>query len=376
LWGMDGPEARQLLESSARDSNNRVAGNALLGLYRMGESSVLPELVKMASHDSPSFRRTAAWVMGGTGDPRFREVLGRMLSDTSSDVRKNSFTAVGQIRAAVTQVSQTIEWLVSGFAGPKDARISERRVRLAVVRPDGSDCPKILPVQFVMNEDGQPIWSYKVVERPFPEAMSVIFLFPRNIDTTGKAWDNGALRCLNWKRTSDLWCVLHYSAAEDTPAGVDLELPSFIASASQATQAFQQTTNRTDCTGFWTGVRRAVQSGGGAVRGKRHLIVFAPADVGHMPDDSVITAALASRTSVQVVTTAPNGALQEFARRAGGYLHLVEEGAAVEERISMLYLNLLARYEIRYQPVCPEATTLKVRVHTPSGWGENTVPLV
>jgi hypothetical protein len=376
LWGMDGPEARQLLESSTRDSNNRVAGNALLGLYWVGESSVLPELVKMASHDSPAFRRTAAWVMGETGDPRFSEILGRMLADTSSDVRKNSFTAVGQIRAAVTQVSQTTEWLVSGFAGPKDVRISERRVRLAVMTPDGSGCPKVLPAQFIMNENGQPIWSYKVIERPFPEAMSVIFLFPRSIDATGKAWDNGALRCLNWKRTTDLWCVLHYSAAENAPAGADLELPSFIANASQAAQAFQQTTNRTDCTGFWTGVLRAVQRGGGPVRGNRHLIVFAPADVGDMPDDGVITAALASRTSVQVVTTAPNAGLQEFAHRAGGYLHLVEEGTAIEDRISMVYLNLLARYEIRYQPVCPEATTLKVRVHTPSGWGETTVPLV
>src|SRR6185369_4798144 len=37
LWGIDTEEARKLLRSASRDSNNRVAGNALLGLYRMGD---------------------------------------------------------------------------------------------------------------------------------------------------------------------------------------------------------------------------------------------------------------------------------------------------------------------------------------------------
>ena len=33
LWGMDTPEARELLDAASRDGNNRVAGNAWLGLY-------------------------------------------------------------------------------------------------------------------------------------------------------------------------------------------------------------------------------------------------------------------------------------------------------------------------------------------------------
>jgi hypothetical protein len=38
-------------------------------------------------------------------------------------------------------------------------------------------------------------------------------------------------------------------------------------------------------------------------------------------------------------------------------------------------LNLLARYQIRYQPVSPEATILKARVQTASGWGEVKIPI-
>jgi len=71
IWGVDTDQARELLEWATRDGNNRVAGNALVGLYRMGESATLARLAKMAGHDVPGFRRTAAWSMGETGDPRF-----------------------------------------------------------------------------------------------------------------------------------------------------------------------------------------------------------------------------------------------------------------------------------------------------------------
>ena len=53
----------------------------------------------------------------------------------------------------------------------------------------------------------------------------------------------------------------------------------------------------------------------------------------------------------------------------------MEDTATIAERISLVYLSLLARYEIRYQPVCPDATSLKLRVQTPSGWGETVVTM-
>jgi hypothetical protein len=40
------------------------------------------------------------------------------------------------------------------------------------------------------------------------------------------------------------------------------------------------------------------------------------------------------------------------------------------EMIEHAYLNLLARYEIAYQPVVVNAPALKVRVQTLNGWGE------
>ena len=105
------------------------------------------------------------------------------------------------------------------------------------------------------------------------------------------------------------------------------------------------------------------------------MIVLAPAEVGDNPDDDLVAAVQASRTSIQVVSTAANTALQDFCRRTSGQFHLVEEAAAIEQRVSLAYLNLLARYEIRYQSVAPDGATLKLRVHSPSGRGETIVPL-
>lgn len=47
----DSEDAHALLLAAAQDSNNRVAGNALLALYRLGDASVEPALRKMAEHE-------------------------------------------------------------------------------------------------------------------------------------------------------------------------------------------------------------------------------------------------------------------------------------------------------------------------------------
>lgn len=377
MWGIDTAEARQLLEWAAKDSNNRVAGNALVGLYRLGEIAPLAELVKMASHDSPAFRRTAAWAMGETGDPRFSEVLGRMIADSAGGVRKTAFAAVRRVREAGTQVPAAGEWPVAGSCSPPDPRTGQRRLSLAVVTADGHGNPKVQPVQFMLSENGQPVWCYRVTERMPPDPMTVIFLFPRKTDRSGKPWDQGGLRCLHWKRSTDLWSSIPYSGTEDSPSDgpAGLELPSFIANASKAARIFEETPRRADCTGFWSAVHRALLPGNGAVRGKRHVIVLAPDDVDGAADDPLISAAIASRALVQVVSTSANPALQDFCRRIDGRFHYVRDPSAIEETVSLAYLSLLSRYEIRYQPACTGADALKVRVQTSTGWGETTVDL-
>ena len=99
LWGVDTEEARGLLVAAARDDNNRVAGNALLALYRLGEASADADVRKMAANDNAAFRATSAWVMGEVGEPQFASLLARLLGDSSQMVRKRAFAALGKIAA-------------------------------------------------------------------------------------------------------------------------------------------------------------------------------------------------------------------------------------------------------------------------------------
>jgi HEAT repeat protein len=99
LWGVDTEDARGLLLAAARDDNNRVVGNALLALHRLGESSAEPQLRKMAESESAAFRATCAWVIGEIADPRFASVLAGLLGDSSPMVRKRAFSALGKVSA-------------------------------------------------------------------------------------------------------------------------------------------------------------------------------------------------------------------------------------------------------------------------------------
>jgi hypothetical protein len=197
--------------------------------------------------------------------------------------------------------------------------------------------------------------------------MAVLFLFPAKPDGL---WDEGTLRRLAWKRSQDVWSAVPYAGAED-----ELELPTFIANSIEPARAPQEARQRSDCTGLWTAIGRAILPGNSAMRGQRHMIALATEAVDGNPDDHLIAAVQASRTSLQVVSSSANPALAEFCRRVNGRFHQVKDNSRIEEAVSLAHLSLLARYEIHYQPVAADATSLKVRVQTPAGWSEATAEL-
>lgn len=362
LWRMEGAEAAKLLRAAARDDQNRVAGNALLGMYWIGDTSALPELVKMAGHPSPACRRTAAWVMGETGDPRFNGLLGELIRDGQAGVRRNARAALKLLRKATAAACQREVWTVAGRC-ETDLRTCQRTVSVTVLAANGRENPHVLPVQFHLSENGRPVWSYHVTERSAPDAASVSFIFPRTVDAAGECWNRGASRCVEWRRPVDLWFMLPYLSLDQAPAASTLELTSFLEKASGAKNG-----------GFWTALQAAVQPGIAPSRGNRHAIVLAPNDVGACPDSGLTAAARASRTSMQAVSAAPNAALKEVCRCAGGHFYEVSDPAEIEARIAQAYLSVLARYEIRYQSSTLNSA-LVLHVQTPSGSGETLVAL-
>ena len=137
LWGIDTPEARELLEKAALDGNNRVVGNALVGLYRLGDSSAIARLFQMSEHPGKLFRATAAWAMGETGDPRFSRALARLLTEPHAGVRSRAFAALGRIRTASPQGEG---WRVA-VVFEKSVRKGWRYLRVDVTSRDGKRRP-------------------------------------------------------------------------------------------------------------------------------------------------------------------------------------------------------------------------------------------
>ncbi len=370
LWGVDTAEAKELLRAVAHDDNNRVAGNALFALYRMGDTWMIPELFKMAVSESPLCRSSAAWAMGETGDPRFSETLGHMLGESNAIVRKRAFAALSRLKAAA-KARQARVWRVGGRLLPGSRNMRQ----VGFSSADGSVPPQLLPTQFILSEDGQPVTQYQVEAHAPAEALAVTFLFPYAAVSGGPAWVQGAIECLNWKRASDLWCATFYLPDDEKAAGLP-NPPQFSAESQAAAAALRQAPAKIDCPGLWDGIRNSVQAANAPERGARHLIVYnqsspaAPADLAE-----IASAAAASKMSVQAASMTPCPPLEELCRGTQGSFQLAKSEPELSRFVEGAYLALLPRFLVGYQPVAPEAQTLTIRVFDATGSGEIAIPL-
>lgn len=102
LWhSTDKDACRSLFRRALEDPHGRVVGNALVGLYRLGESrDVIKHLGKMVRHPKAPFRATAAWVMGQTGEPIYTRILRHLVRDPDWLVRRNALRSLRRINTA------------------------------------------------------------------------------------------------------------------------------------------------------------------------------------------------------------------------------------------------------------------------------------
>lgn len=346
LWGVDTEPAREVLQSLVHDSNNRVAGNAILGLYKLGDQSMIPEIVAMAGHEFANHRATAAWVMGETGDPRFTELVAGLLREPNVVVRKRAFSALGMIRAAVSQAARGPRWRLAARLLEPEPGKPLRRVMIGV-----AGAHTLVPTQVFASEDGEPVVRYRFVERVLPETMSVVFLAPRGGGDSVRA-------CLPWKRPSDLWSCLYY-ARESSPTAPPVGI-RFQSNADALAADLERAPSPTECLDVWRSLAAVLKPESGGIGGRRHVILFSDAADRPSPGEDLRALVAAAQAFVQVVSTGPDPAVEEFCRAVGGIFRVASEEAAIDA-----CLTLALRYELSFQPVNPEARTLKVRVHGP-----------
>lgn len=86
-----------LLHSALDDTNHRVVANALVGLYRAGETDAIHRMIALSLNKRHLFRAATAWAMGVVDDSRALPVLRHLTADPSFTVRLRASTSLFSI---------------------------------------------------------------------------------------------------------------------------------------------------------------------------------------------------------------------------------------------------------------------------------------
>ncbi|HLK62491.1 MAG TPA: HEAT repeat domain-containing protein [Bryobacteraceae bacterium] len=390
LWGTDSEEVRQLLRAAGHDSNNRVAGNALMALYRLGDEWAIAELRKMAVHESRLFRATAAWVMGETGDPRFTKALARMIGEPNPTVRARAFAALGRIRSLIIQAREAQEWrVISRFQ--RIRRNDWRELHLEATSQDGHDQVKILPTHLILIADAGEISSFSLEERQVPRSLAITFLYPRSSEGEPTPFQQGALHALGWKRPADQWAIVPFVptpqpnrqtslagekiefTVEETPT-LELAAPQLTADSTLLDASLNKVALKAECPKFWAAIRRATQVDS-SIRGKRNIVLFSQDEISTPSDyTELATAVMSCGIAIHGLSLIPNRTMDSLCQASQGSFQLLSSEDQIAPAVEQIYLSLMARYLVKYQPT-EEARSLRMIVNTPPGWGETTIDI-
>lgn len=121
LWDASARAACRL-RAALKDKNNRVVGNALIGLHHLGEQGVVEFVKQMIRDRRPPFRWTAAWVMGKIGSREFIELLQQAVQDKDAQVRRSAeraLTAIQQAPAAQAPAGEEKQAAAPGNSSPR-----------------------------------------------------------------------------------------------------------------------------------------------------------------------------------------------------------------------------------------------------------------
>jgi len=146
LWGTDTFFARKCMWRCLKDQNNRVAGNALMGLHLLGEQRVIGLAKEMLRDPREAFRWTAAWVMGQIAIPDFFEYLVQARTDSSPGVRRAAGRALVAIRHLVVAREERKEAKAARTAEPAAAEPevtseAEKPAPDSKVQPEAAKAP-------------------------------------------------------------------------------------------------------------------------------------------------------------------------------------------------------------------------------------------
>jgi hypothetical protein len=211
-------DLRSLFQTATLDSNNRVVGNALIALYRLGDADAVASLHELISRPDPAFRATAVWAMGETGDTRFLPVLAKILSDSNEPARSAAFRAIRKLRGRESKNPAPLAVRILG-----EPASSERGLKVVFdVTDQGRMIGGIQATAVRVLVNGEVVRRYSVVEQESRCRISVAFLMPhiKGLPEEQKGiYLSALLRCFEQRRPGDGWLASQYSGVSKAGGG-------------------------------------------------------------------------------------------------------------------------------------------------------------
>lgn len=385
LWGVDTEAVRAVLWAAAKDPNNRVLGNALLGLYRLGDAAAIGPILKMSEHAAPLFRATAAWVMGETGDPRFLASLARMVREADTKARHNVFKAIARLKQATARWAEAAALRVSIYQASPQADGS-RLVHAAVSLEDGAEVCGLLPTGVVLWEGQRMVAEYSLGRPRATDWLALGLALPAAQtcpQLSSEMVEKSVQACLALKRGADRWGIARFDGPrEDAKAGESAAKPPpcFLTPDAEALSSrLNDPENRFAYIDVVQGLLKTVA----LAAGNRNLLLLEdrtagstlpelpPARWGLIIRDAQ-TASVAIHAVVLTDPDRPAGILTDISSQTRGVCLSTSDPEQVPELCGKLYFGLLHPYEIRYRPEPGEpAGPLKLQVYAAQGYGED-----
>ncbi|MGE5568786.1 MAG: HEAT repeat domain-containing protein [Rhodospirillales bacterium] len=386
LWGVDNEAVRAVLRTATRDPNNRVLGNALLGLYRLGDISIVSRVLSLAANPAPLFRATAAWVMGESNDPRFLPVLAQMVRETDARARHNVFRAIARIKAAAARYAE---------APPLRVRICQvsnqpdgsRLVRAAMALPDGSEIPGLLPTNVVLWDGQKIVADYNLRRARAADWMALGIAMPAARTCPhphGEMLEETVRECLLGKRPADRWAILRFGSPRDedaSPIDTDVLPPCVLTPETGAlVAALDNPENRY---GYAETVQSFLNTLGQSSGSRNLLLVEDRTAESTLPEipaarwTSLVADAQAASIAIHAVVLTESGKPTEMlaavCAQTGGTCIGAGDLSGLSALFERVHLRMVNPYDLTYHPEQPQSgAPLKLQVYSEHGCGEDT----
>ena len=211
---------KPMLLTAAKSKHNRVAGNAVLGLYRISELRSISMLLDMAQNRDVEFRTSAIWAMGETGDPRFVPALTEIYKTCTGGERVESLRSLARIRnkTLARSANSPIEIRIARAETLPD---QSRHLVLKFSSGQITEVPSLKPTDFAIWEGGALVHDFTVTTPNSSVLLATGFVVPRilsAVDPYRLAITDALSRTLPFKRPDDIWRIDRYTV-EVQPGG-------------------------------------------------------------------------------------------------------------------------------------------------------------